>query len=234
MSVIVITGASSGVGEACSLHFANLGFTVCAIARRKEKLIELVKEDPGHIEAWPLDVSDSSMVFSVFKDIEKKHGPIDVLVNNASVHRVGDYALEDIDTINEVIDIDLKGTMFCTRAALPGMIRRGDGRVINIASTAAINPAPGRCLYSTAKSAVVGFGNALAREMIPHGILVMTLCPGGIATPLWNEQVNPYKGDYELLMKPEEIAELLDFIIRQPSRTLFKQMVFFPISEWHS
>ena len=92
----------------------------------------------------------------------------------------------------------------------------------------------GQVIYCASKHGLVGFGDALARELKEHGVLLVTLCPGGIDTPLWRRKDNPYPGDVERLMKPEELVNLIAFILDQPKGTLYKKIVFFPMSEWHA
>ena len=121
------------------------------------------------------------------------------------------------------------------------MIERGDGRIINISSCAGIQgervaPRSGKVTisaYSASKFGVVGFGE-MARSLSMNGLLMTTLCPGGINTPFWTKDGRSgYAGDQGELTDPEEIAELIEFLIQQPKKTLFKQLVFFPTVEWH-
>ena len=234
MSNIVITGAGSGLGKSIALHFAANGDTICAVDRDKESLEKLAKEHPDNIFIYPVDISESTRVRNAFSSIVKDHNVIDVLVNNAGTHMNSEFADIDYDMIDKMIDINVKGMLYCTRAALPEMKRNKSGHIINISSVAGLRGAPKRSLYIASKHAMVGFGDALAQELIPHGILLVTLCPGGIDTPLWDAKNNPYGGDEKKLIKPDDIAELIDYILKQPKNILFKKLVFFPTSEWHS
>lgn len=240
--VIVVTGASSGLGKALALSFASRGMTVCALARSEDKLRTMAKEHPNRIEPYPTDVSDAKQVKETFKTILRKHRTIDVLINNAGVTHPARFGEEDFETIDRVIDTNLKGTMYCTYAVLPAMMARKKGRIINIASTAGI---PGGRLratsgvvsfgdYRASKYGVVGFGDALAGNLLQHGILLTTLCPGGIDTPLWiRNGKSTYPGDTDKLIKPEEIVDLVEFLLKQPDSTLYKALIFFPTVEWH-
>ena len=138
------------------------------------------------------------------------------------------------DLIDKMVDVNIKGMLYCTRAVLPEMISNKSGHIINISSVGGLHGAPTRSLYNASKHAMVGFGDALAQELIPHNVLLVTLCPGGIATPLWNDKNNPYGGESEKLIKPQDIAELIEYVLKQPKNILFKKLVFFPTSEWHS
>jgi len=240
--VIVVTGASSGLGKALALSFASRGMTVCALARSEDKLKTMAEGQPNRIEPYPTDVSDAKQVKESFRAILRKHPAIDVLINNAGITHPARFGEEDFETIDRVIDTNLKGTMYCTYAVLPGMMARKKGRIINIASMAGVPGARNRATsskvgfgdYGASKYGVVGFGDALAGDLLHHGILLTTLCPGGIDTPLWiRNGKSAYPGDTNKLIKPEEIADLVEFLLKQPASTLYKTLLFFPTVEWH-
>lgn len=113
------------------------------------------------------------------------------------------------------------------------MMKRKSGKIITISSVAGTRGIPQQAIYCASKHGVKGFSDALAQELVPHGILVHTLCPGGTNTPLWDKSKNSYPGDTEKLMKPEDIAELIIFLLHQPAGTLYKRIIFFPTNEWH-
>jgi len=232
MHLMVITGASSGVGRASALRFANEGYSVCALARSADKLHELAKEATGKIYPYPTDVSDSKQVEQTFRKILEDHGKIDVLVNNAGVTTGGrpiDFAM-----IDRIIDTNLKGTLYCTFAALPSMRENGGGHVVNVASIAGVDiSAKGSDgLYAASKHGVVAFSEALGKMVRREGILVTALCPGGIDTPLWNDE-NQYPHDKSAMIRPEEVADIIAYILAQPKRTLFKNVIFVPVvEEW--
>ena len=190
----------------------------------------------------PLDVSDSIAVKAAIAKIEQDSGPIDVLVNNASLSKTCKLEELDFSVIDTVIDVNLKGTLYCTYAVLPGMIGNGGGYVFNVSSIAGMHASrvssPGREItiapYGTSKFGVVGFGEQNA-SFLQHGVLMTTLCPGSLNTPFWYKDGRNQcpGGEPEKLTDPQEIAEMIDFILGQPKKTLFKQVVFFPTSEWH-
>ena len=135
MKTMVITGASSGLGKTLAEHFATKGWTVCAVARSRDKLVELREAYPEKIFAYPTDISNAKQVKASFAAIHETHNPIDVLINNAGVvPQWKQFGKDDFEVIDQTIDINLKGTMYCTYAVLPGMLERKDGRIINIAS----------------------------------------------------------------------------------------------------
>jgi 3-oxoacyl-[acyl-carrier protein] reductase len=228
--IMVITGASTGVGKATSLHFVREGYAVCALARSAEKLERLAEEGSGEIFAYPTDVSDGGQVERVFAKILDEHGRIDVLVNNAGVTAGGQPI--DFSTIDRIIDTNLKGTLYCTFAALPSMRENGGGRIVNVASIAGVDISAkgGDGLYTASKHGVVAFSEALGKMVRSDGILVTVLCPGGIDTPLWNKE-NPYPHSKDTMIRPEEVADLIAYVLAQPERTLFKNVIFVPVVE---
>lgn len=230
--IMVITGASTGVGKAAALRFAEEGYVVCALARSANKLEQLASEGRNQIYPYPTDVSDGGQVGRVFTNILEKHDKIDVLINNAGV--TGGKQPVDFALIDQIIDTNLKGTMYCTFAALPSMRENGGGRVINVASIAGvdISPAGGNGLYAASKHGVVAFSETIGKMVRHDGILVTVLCPGGIDTPLWNEE-NQYPHDKDMMIRPAEVADLMAYVLAQPDRTIFKNIIFVPtVEQW--
>jgi NADP-dependent 3-hydroxy acid dehydrogenase YdfG len=233
MAVFVITGASSGVGRSCALFFAQKGNTVCVLARRTDALQQLEHENPDSIFAYGCDITDKHQVWQTFAAIEKHHKSIDVLINNAGVVNSPDDPWDGA-TVDSIIDTNLKGTMYCTYAALPSMQNQKQGSIFNVAYIAGvdISESGNSGMYAASKYGVVAFGDSLGRAVRKDGILITTLCPGGINTPLWNEE-NPYPFDKDEMIRPEEIADLIDYVLRQPRRTIFKNIIFVPtVEKW--
>lgn len=229
MPTMIITGASTGVGRAIALHFAHLGWQVDAIARASERLAALAAEHE-HITTHACDLTHSEAVRSTFAAIAAARERIDVLINNAGVHPgTGEITFELID---RVIDTNLKATMYATYAVLPDMRAAGGGRIVNICSIAGeyIQPGGDDGLYAASKHGQTAFGDSLGRQVRSDGILVTNISPGGIDTPLWNEDFR-YPFAQSGMIRPQEIAELVDYILRQPARTLFKTISFVPTQE---
>ena len=236
--VAIVTGASRGVGEALALRLASEGYQVAALARSAEKLQDPAnrasdKTIPGELIPYSLDVSDPELVAACVRKIEDDLGAADVLVNNAAVVQNIPFAEQDLTRMDEIIDTNLKGTMYVTHAVLQSMIPRKQGKIINISSVAGVRGISGQASYCASKHGMVGFADALAQELIPHGIQVASICPGAIDTPLWDPEKNPYPGDVSKTIQPEEIVDLVCYILKQPGHTLFKRIVMFPTNEWH-
>lgn len=230
MSVMVITGASSGLGAELTRHFSKGGWRVCALARSVEKLKMLESECSG-VEAYACDIANADEVESVFSSIQEKYGVPDVLVNNAAVFETKPFSETSAESISRLIDTNLKGVMYSTLQIAEGMKNRGSGDVITISSVSGIHGIPNQAIYGASKHGVNGFCDVLSQEMKEHGVRVCCLCPGGIDTPLWNED-NPYPLENRLI-KPQEIIDLIDFILSHPGHTVYKRLVFFPDNEWH-
>lgn len=236
--LVIVTGASRGVGEALVLRLVEEGHYVAALARSGDRLEALARRaeesgDHGKVIPCPVDVSDASAVTELVNRLEAEHGPIEWLVNNAAVVQNVPFIEQSLDRIDEIIDTNLKGTMYVTHAAIRHMIPRKKGRIIQVASVAGIRGIEGQASYCASKHGMVGFSDALAQELVAHGIPMATICPGAIDTPLWDPETNPYPGDVSQTIQPKEIVDLVMFVLGQPARTLFKRVVLFPNNEWH-
>lgn len=229
MKHLVITGASSGLGKTLAASLATGDHQIHALARSTDKLAELQAAHPEHIHPVTLDLTDFRAVEAAFAKI----GPVDVLINNAGIYHNAPFHEESFENIDRIIDTNLKGVMYGTRCVLPGMIQRKEGLILNISSVSGITGIRGQGIYGASKHGLQGFSDVIAMEAREHNVLVTTLCPGGIDTPLWND-AEPYPGDPADLTSCEEIAQLVHFILGQPKGTLYKKIVFFPKTEWHS
>jgi NAD(P)-dependent dehydrogenase (short-subunit alcohol dehydrogenase family) len=230
--VIVITGASRGVGLEAARRFVAKGWKVVGIARSRSSL-EAARSALGPaFEYEAADVSRDQEVAKAFGAIRERHSVIDVLVNNAAVFKRAPFAACSPADIAAIIDTNLKGTMFCTLAALP-LLRRPGGRIIHIASVAATHGIPEQTIYCASKFGVDGFAEALGQEVTSQGISVTTICPGGIDTPLWNAETNPYPGDLAKTLRSADVVQLVEMVADLPSHVVLKKVVTFPANEWH-
>lgn len=239
--VMLVTGASSGVGEHLVQHFAAKGWRVAAIARNTKKLEAACARAGDNAVAYPCDVSDSGAVNRTVAKILTECGKIDCCVNNAAVPHEGrkfwDLQTEDIDNC---VDINLKGTMYVTHAVLQDMITRNSGFIFAIASVAGTWGIPTESCYVASKHGMVGFMDVIANETRDTNICVSTLCPGGIDTPWWQED-HPYGNGQthankttKHLIQTQELVDMIDFQLAQEGNNrVFKRVVFFPKGEWH-
>jgi len=186
MSVIVVTGASSGIGRACAEKFLAEGWQVALLARRADLLAEVAA---GHAAALPLvcDVSDAASVEAAFAAVLQRFGRIDVLFNNAGFMPPG-RLIDEVDLADwqRLIDVNLTGMFLCARAAFGAMRRQAPpgGRIINNGSIAATAPRPGSVAYTTTKHAITGLTKALELDGRPFGITCGQIDIGNARTPI--------------------------------------------------
>jgi len=230
--VALITGASRGLGKYLATHFAKKNIKVAAIARSKDKLENLkeeVEESGGEIEVFVVNITDYKKLEKTIELIQKKWKRIDILVNNAGVDI--EKPLEELSQkdIDNVIDIDLKGTIYTTRLVAPVMMEsRGTKYIFNISSMAGTRGLNNNGLYHASKFGVNGFGNSMSKYLMKNNIHVVTLCPGGINTPWYDD--HEWEFGRKTLIEPYEIAELIDFIMKGRKTTLYQNIFFFPTS----
>lgn len=195
--IAVVTGAASGIGAGIALAFAREGARVAIVDLCVETEARPVLDDLAAMGAvaqfFRADVSDASAVSELAGAVVRNLGPVDVLVNNAGVFT---QALVENMTVEEwdfVMGVNLRGTFLCTRAFLGGMLERGDGRIINIASQLGQIGGAEVAHYSASKAGVIGFTKSLAREVSSRGVLVNAIAPGPINTPLLDSETEEWR-----------------------------------------
>jgi len=185
---VFITGASAGIGEACAKQFAACGSNLILTARREEKLQairdELKQTYPDiKIHVAKLDVSQCDQVDAVVNALPDEFKNIDILVNNAGLAKGVNYTVDNVpEDINTVIDVNIKGVLYVTRAIVPGMIERKSGHVVNVSSVAGLQAYKGGSVYCATKHAVQAITNSLRKEVVDKNIRVTSICPGLVET----------------------------------------------------
>ncbi len=185
--VVVLTGASSGIGRAAALALAAEGATVIGVARRAGLLEEVAGEAagvPGRIVPMAADVTEAEQALQVAAAVEARFGPAEVLIYSAGVYHPGPVAEAAMERLGELVSVNLAGAYFWSRAFLPGMIRRGRGHLIFVSSLAGKFPLGTIAPYCGTKSGLIAFANGLRMEVRPLGIAVTTVCPRVVETPL--------------------------------------------------
>jgi short-subunit dehydrogenase len=183
--VVVVTGASSGIGEATALALSKRGARVVLAARRTERLnavVDMIEKAGGRALAATCDVTHPDQLETLRVVTEEAFGPTDVLVNSAGMRGGGEFKKLDYDRIEEHVRLNVLGVMFATRAFLPGMLARGKGHVVNIGSMAGRFATPGNAIYGATKHAVVAFSEAMNYETEGRNVHVTSVNPGFVDT----------------------------------------------------
>lgn len=186
--VAVVTGASRGIGAAIAAGLASCGAHVVVNFReskdKAEGVVRAILESGGSAEISPFNVADEEQVKQSFQDIANRLGRIDILVNNAGVSKDALLLRARQGDISDMMDTNLKGTIFCSFHASRYMLKQKNGRIINISSIVGIGGNPGQSVYAATKAGLIGFTKSLAKELGPKGILVNAVAPGLIETDM--------------------------------------------------
>ena len=225
-SVVVITGASSGIGRAAALAFAEAGASLVLAARREEPLRDATRECEergGHALAVPTDIRDEAAVARLADAAVERFGRLDVWVNNAAVTLFGRFEETPADLWREVIEVNLFGYVNGARAAMPHLRRDGGGTLVNVGSVNSRLGAPYVSAYVTSKFALRGFGECLRDELRGEGIDVCTVMPASIDTPLFQHAAN-FTGraakPLRPVIRPERVAAAVVRCAKRPRREL--------------
>lgn len=185
---VLVTGASSGIGEATALHLAHKGFRVFAAARRVEKLQTLAAMGAGRITPLALDVTDAASIAAAMQAIEESGASLFALVNNAGVSVTGPIEETPLDEWRRQFETNVFAVVALTQAVLPAMRAAGEGRIINVGSVAGRIVAPFMGAYGASKHALEGLTDALRRELRPFAVKVSLIRPGFINTPFGEQE----------------------------------------------
>lgn len=227
--VIIITGASSGIGLACARDFASRGAKISLAARSADKLLEIEKElsGAGHeVLVTPTDVSKEEDCENLIKETFKRFGKIDILVNNAGISMRALFKDLDLSVLKQLMDVNFWGTVYCTKHALPYLLET-KGSVVGVSSIAGFIGLPGRTGYSASKFAMHGFLQTLRTENLKTGLHLLIAAPGFTASNVrkaaltahgTNQGETPRSEDK--MMSAEEVASHIAKAIIKRKRTL--------------
>jgi 3-oxoacyl-[acyl-carrier protein] reductase len=221
-TVALVTGASRGIGSATALALTRAGLAV-AIGYRSdpegaEHTAAKARADGGSSLAVSMDVRDEASIDQAFREIVAELGPVRVLVNNAGYSRDGLAVKYSTESWEATIGTNLTGAFLCSRRALAGMLKARWGRIVNVASAAALRGNAGQAAYSASKAGLVGLTKSLAREVGGRGITVNAVCPGFVDTRMTEPQKEETRQRYVDMTPagrfgtPEEVAAVIAFL----------------------
>ena len=221
----IITGAGRGIGRAIAIALANEGVNVGLVGRSEEHLQVVVKETEAQgVKAVfaTADISSNEEVTKAIHSLTNELGTIDILINNAGIAKFGKFMDLEVEEWEKIIQVNLMGVYYVTRAVLPGMIEQQSGDIINISSSAGQKGAPITSAYSASKFGVMGITESLAMEVRKHNIRVSALTPSTVATDLAIDN-NLTDGNPDKVMQPEDIAEFIVSQLKLNKRIFVKE-----------
>lgn len=226
--IIVITGASSGIGKATAQKLSSEGATVIGISRSQEKLNHLKSEVGDHFIPIVGDVRNEQQINDIFTHIFSTFHRIDSLINNAGLGIFKPIDQLSFKEWNQQIESNLSGTFLCSKAVVPYMKQQKEGVIINIASIAGKIGLAEASGYNASKFGVVGLSESMMQELRDFGIRVNCICPGSVDTPFFDQIQQKMSSDN--MMTSEDIAETISFLLQLPKRVLMDTIILRPLA----
>lgn len=226
--VTLVTGGSRGIGRAIALRLASLGADVAICGRNAGKLSETeakLRETGVRALAIVADLTLANEVAKLVERVEAELGPIALLVNNAGMGLFGPVHEKSEEEWDRLMNTNLKSVFLVSRAIVPGMIRRGDGGIINISSLAGKNVFAGGGIYCASKWGVQGLSGCMAEELREHGIRVSTVCPGSVATEFSGRGPK----DATKVLRPEDVAHAVAMLVTQGEQSFVSSVELRPL-----
>jgi NADP-dependent 3-hydroxy acid dehydrogenase YdfG len=240
--VAVITGASSGIGEATAIAMAKEGYAVALAARRADRINELcdrISSDGGKALAVPTDVADEKSAAALIETAKSELGSVDVLVNNAGVMLLGPILGADIEHWQRMVNVNVLGLLYCTHAALPIMQEQGSGHIVNVSSVAGRVARMGSGVYNATKWGVGAFSESLRQEALNYGVRVTIVEPGYVDTELQGHNEHPMvvermekdKEQIGKVLEAGDIARAIVYAVQQPEHVSINEVLIRPTKQ---
>src|SRR3954466_13712648 len=239
--VALVTGASSGIGEATAVALAEAGAAVAIGARRRERLDALatkLRDDGARVLQLALDVPGEQACRAAVARTREELGGLDVLVNNAGVMLLGTIVGADTEDWRRMMSTNVLGLMYMTHAAIDGMLEQGSGDVVNISSVAGRTARKGAGVYNASKWAVNAFSESLRQEVTTRGVRISLVEPGAVATELTDHitqeearEVSRRMAESMRTLQAEDIAHAILYVVRQPPHVAINEVLVRPTDQ---
>src|SRR3954452_2999287 len=240
--VAVVTGASSGIGEATARALAREGFALALGARREDRINRLAQEitdGGGKALAIATDISDESSARALVETANKELGSVDVLLNNAGVMLLGPILGSDLEHWQRMVNVNLLGLLYCTHAALPIMKEQARGHIVNVSSVAGRTARMGSGVYNATKWGVGAFSESLRQEAVGYGVRVTLVEPGYVDTELQGHNEHPMvvermakdKEQIGKVLEADDIANAIVYAVTQPEHVSINEVLVRPTKQ---
>lgn len=224
--VALVTGASRGIGAAVARRLHDAGVRLALASRSGDDL------GIDGVVARPCDVRRLGELEAIVAEAVERHGRLDIVVANAGVGAYGPFLELSPEHLDEMIDVNLKGTLYAVRAALPHLIAGGEGDLVTLASEAGRRGLPNEAVYCASKFGQVGFTRALDHELREHGVRCTNVCPGGVATDFALDEGRGRTPDVlPGMMSAEDVADVVLFVLTRPRNHRILETALRPMTE---
>jgi short-subunit dehydrogenase len=229
--IALITGASSGIGAATALAFAQAGINLALVSRQQSKLEAVAKAASAYgvsAKVYPIDLAAVDQIEGCVAEILEDLGTIDILVNNAGMGYTNLLLDTPLADWQQVLNLNLTSVFQCIQAVVPGMRQRQRGTIINVASIAGHQVFPEWGAYCVSKFGLVALSKALAAEERVHGIRVTTISPGSVNTPIWDTETVQADFDRSRMLTPETVAQAILHTALLPQQAVVEELILLP------